>query len=44
LTIVAGFEFGTGYYINPTPPEMAARALRNAVIPVNRQPACTRWR
>lgn len=38
LTIVAGFEFGTGYYINPTPPEMAARALRNAVIPVNREP------
>ena len=30
LTIIAGFELGTGYYINPTPPEMAAAALREA--------------
>ncbi|MGO0121925.1 galactose-1-phosphate uridylyltransferase [Desulfothermobacter acidiphilus] len=30
LTIMAGFELGTGYYINPTPPEMAAAALREA--------------
>lgn len=30
LTTMAGFELGTGYYINPTPPEMAARALRDA--------------
>ncbi|MEW6447489.1 MAG: galactose-1-phosphate uridylyltransferase [Bacillota bacterium] len=30
LTIIAGFELGTGYYINPTPPEMAAAAMRDA--------------
>jgi UDPglucose--hexose-1-phosphate uridylyltransferase len=29
LTRVAGFEWGTGFYINPTPPEEAARYLRN---------------
>ncbi len=28
LTAVAGFEFGTGIYINPTPPEEAASFLR----------------
>ncbi|MBI4584770.1 MAG: DUF4931 domain-containing protein [Planctomycetes bacterium] len=28
LTRVAGFEWGTGFYINPTPPEEAARFLR----------------
>jgi len=28
LTIIAGFELGAGYFINPTPPEMAAQALR----------------
>lgn len=28
LTVIAGFELGTGYYINPTPPELAARYLR----------------
>jgi UDPglucose--hexose-1-phosphate uridylyltransferase len=28
LTGVAGFEWGTGFYINPMPPEEAARALR----------------
>ncbi len=33
LTKVAGFEWGTGFYINPTPPEEAAAALRNVVIP-----------
>jgi len=27
LTKVAGFEWGTGFYINPTPPEHAARYL-----------------
>jgi len=27
LTKVAGFEWGTGFYINPTPPEEAARYL-----------------
>lgn len=28
LTRVAGFEWGSGFYINPTPPEEAAEALR----------------
>jgi UDPglucose--hexose-1-phosphate uridylyltransferase len=28
LTEVAGFEWGSGFFINPTPPEEAARALR----------------
>ncbi|MGD9127438.1 MAG: DUF4921 family protein [Planctomycetia bacterium] len=27
-TSVAGFEWGTGYYINPIPPELAAQRLR----------------
>lgn len=30
LTRVAGFEWGTGFYINPVPPETAASFLRNA--------------
>ena len=30
LTRVAGFEWGTGFYINPTPPEDAAKFLREA--------------
>jgi len=29
LTEVAGFEWGSGLFINPTPPEEAARALRD---------------
>jgi len=29
LTRVAGFEWGTGFYINPVPPEAAAEFLRN---------------
>ncbi len=29
LTRVAGFEWGTGFYINPTPPEEAAGYLRD---------------
>jgi UDPglucose--hexose-1-phosphate uridylyltransferase len=28
LTQVAGFEWGTGFYINPTAPEEAAKYLR----------------
>ena len=32
LTKVAGFEWGTGFYINPTPPEEAARFLREAHV------------
>jgi UDPglucose--hexose-1-phosphate uridylyltransferase len=39
LTRTAGFEWGSGIYINPTPPEEAARYLREAIIeeaqPVN---------
>ncbi len=32
LTKVAGFEWGTGFYINPTPPEESARFLREASV------------
>jgi UDPglucose--hexose-1-phosphate uridylyltransferase len=32
LTKVAGFEWGSGFYINPMPPEAAAEALRAAPI------------
>ncbi len=32
LTKVAGFEWGTGFYICPTPPEEAARFLREALV------------
>jgi UDPglucose--hexose-1-phosphate uridylyltransferase len=32
LTKVAGFEWGSGFYINPTPPEDAARFLREAQV------------
>jgi len=32
LTRVAGFEWGSGFYINPTPPEDAAQMLRDAPI------------
>jgi UDPglucose--hexose-1-phosphate uridylyltransferase len=31
LTNIAGFEWGTGFYINPTPPEQAAEILRNSI-------------
>lgn len=30
LTRIAGFEWGSGFYINPTPPEIAAATLREA--------------
>ena len=30
LTSIAGFEWGSGFYINPMPPEEAAEYLRNA--------------
>jgi UDPglucose--hexose-1-phosphate uridylyltransferase len=33
LTKVAGFEWGSGFYINPTPPEESARFLREAGLP-----------
>ena len=32
LTNTAGFEWGTGFYINPTPPEESARFLRDADV------------
>jgi UDPglucose--hexose-1-phosphate uridylyltransferase len=32
LTQVAGFEWGTGFYINPVSPEESAKALREAEI------------
>ena len=32
LTRVAGFEWGTGFYINPTGPEEAAEVLRKANV------------
>ncbi len=32
LTSVAGFEWGTGFYINPTPPEAAAGFLRDVEL------------
>ncbi len=32
LTRVAGFEWGSGFYINPTPPEEAAKFLRDAKV------------
>ena len=36
LTRVAGFERGTGFYMNPTPPEMASRHLRDADLSLYR--------
>jgi UDPglucose--hexose-1-phosphate uridylyltransferase len=32
LTKVAGFEWGSGFYINPTPPEEAAAHLRSVAL------------
>lgn len=32
LTKTAGFEWGTGFYINPTPPEESAKFLREADV------------
>ncbi|MDP3722418.1 MAG: galactose-1-phosphate uridylyltransferase [Candidatus Omnitrophota bacterium] len=34
LTRVAGFEWGSGFYINPTPPEEAAQYLRETPVEV----------
>ncbi len=39
LTKTAGFEWGTGFYINPTPPEEAARFLREADVSQPETPA-----
>ena len=35
LTKIAGFEWGTGFHINPTPPEESARFLREAAVQMN---------
>ena len=35
LTKVAGFEWGTGFYINPTSPEEAAQVLRAGTASVS---------
>ncbi|MCH7622682.1 MAG: galactose-1-phosphate uridylyltransferase, partial [Nitrospinae bacterium] len=32
LTKMAGFEQGTGFYINPVLPEVAAETLRNTKV------------
>jgi UDPglucose--hexose-1-phosphate uridylyltransferase len=32
LTKIAGFEWGTGFYINPTPPEEAALYLKEIEV------------
>jgi UDPglucose--hexose-1-phosphate uridylyltransferase len=32
LMRIAGFEWGSGFYINPTPPEIAAKYLREAKV------------
>ncbi|MBI4914356.1 MAG: galactose-1-phosphate uridylyltransferase [Acidobacteria bacterium] len=32
ITRIAGFEWGSGYSINPTPPEEAARFLRDVIV------------
>ena len=40
LTRVAGFEWGTGFYINPTSPEEAAQVLRaRASVDLKADPA-----
>jgi UDPglucose--hexose-1-phosphate uridylyltransferase len=40
LSQVAGFEWGSGFYINTVPPEDAARYLREVVYPAPQgQPA-----
>jgi UDPglucose--hexose-1-phosphate uridylyltransferase len=31
LTSIAGFEWGSGFYINPLPPEEAAEFLRQSI-------------
>ncbi len=36
LTRMAGFEWGSGFYINPTPPEEAARFLREVAATAER--------
>ena len=38
LTRVAGFEIGSGFYINPTPPEDAAQYLRDVGVRASAHP------
>jgi UDPglucose--hexose-1-phosphate uridylyltransferase len=38
LTRVAGFEWGTGFYINPVPPEQAAAFLRETEVDPTARP------
>ena len=38
LTLMAGFEWGSGFFINPTPPEDAARYLREVQFGDVKQP------
>ena len=38
LTRVAGFEWGTGSYINPVPPEQAAGFLQETEVDLNARP------
>lgn len=33
LAKIAGFEWGSGFYINPTPPEEAVQYMKEAVLP-----------
>jgi UDPglucose--hexose-1-phosphate uridylyltransferase len=40
LTRVAGFEWGTGFYINPVPPEQAAAFLQDIAVDPTQSP----WR
>jgi UDPglucose--hexose-1-phosphate uridylyltransferase len=35
VTRVAGFEWGTGFYINPVPPEQGAAFLRETQVNVS---------
>ncbi len=44
LTKLAGFEWGSGFYINPVPPEDAAAFLREAEIPAGSPPPPTSQR
>ena len=38
LTRVAGFEWGTGFYINPVPPEQAAAFLHETEVDATATP------
>ena len=38
LTRVAGFEWGTGFYINPVPPEQAAEFLQGTDVDLTPRP------